>query len=179
MTFQEFYRKKCVPQLMKDLKLANVMQVPRLSKVVVSSSLKEATQDIKVLERVMEELALITGQRPVMTRAKKSIANFKLRKGMPIGCLATLRGRRMYEFVNRLFNIALPRTRDFRGVAAQGFDGRGNYTLGVAEQIVFPEIEFDRIDKVRGMNVTFVTTAGGDAEARALLRSLGMPFREN
>ena len=176
--FEQHY-KKCVPQLMKELKIENPMRVPRLMKVVVSSSLKEATQDVKVLDRASEEIAQITGQKPALSRAKKSIANFKLRKGMPIGCRVVLRGMKMYEFLNRLINVALPRMRDFRGVSPSGFDGRGNYTLGITEQIVFPEIDFDKVDKIRGMNITIVTSARKDAEARALLRLLGVPFREN
>lgn len=177
--FEGFYRKQCVLALMKERGYGNIMQVPRVEKVVVSSCLKEATQDSKLLDRASEELGQITGQRPVMTRAKKSIANFKLRKGMPIGCCVTLRKQQMYEFLNRLFNVVLPRYRDFRGVSPKGFDGRGNYTLGVKEQIVFPEINYDKIDRVRGMNITIVTTAKSDEEARALLKQLGMPFRES
>jgi large subunit ribosomal protein L5 len=164
--------------LVKELGFKNPFQVPRVKKVVVSSCLKEATQDAKVLERAAEELAQITGQRPVITRAKKSIANFKLRKGMPIGCAVTLRRRLMYEFLNRLFNVVLPRARDFRGVSGKSFDGRGSYTFGITEQIVFPEIEYDKIDKIRGMNITIVTTAKTDKEAKALLKTMGMPFRE-
>jgi large subunit ribosomal protein L5 len=176
--FEEYYKKKCVPALLKEGGYGNPLQVPKVEKVVVSSCLKEATQDIKVLERAAEELATITGQKPVVTRAKKSIANFKLRKGMPIGCMVTLRKRLMYEFLNRLVNVVLPRTRDFRGIPGKGFDGRGNYTLGITEQIVFPEIEYDKIDKIRGMNITIVTTAKTDKEAKALLKTMGMPFRE-
>ena len=177
--FEEFYKKKCIPVVMKELGIKNPMRAPHLTKVVVSSSLKEAVQDVKVLDRAVEEIGLITGQRPAITRAKKSIANFKLRQGVPIGCRVTLRGKRMYEFLNRLINVALPRTRDFRGVSPKGFDGRGNYTLGIVEQIVFAEIEYDKIDKTRGMNVTIVTTARTDHEGRTLLKALGMPFREN
>ena len=176
--YEGFYRKQCVPVLMKERGYGNIMQVPRVEKVVVSSCLKEATQDAKLLDRASEELSQITGQKPVITKAKKSIANFKLRKGMPIGCCVTLRKQQMYEFLNRLFNVVLPRYRDFRGVSLKGFDGRGNYTLGVKEQIVFPEIDYDKIDRVRGMNITIVTTAKSDEEARALLKQLGMPFRE-
>lgn len=177
--FEDFYRKSCVPALIKELGYKNPLQVPCVEKVVVSSCLKEATQDIKVLDRAAEELAQITGQRPIVTRAKKSIANFKLRKGMSIGCAVTLRKRLMYEFLNRLFNIVLPRTRDFRGVSDKSFDGRGNYTFGITEQIVFPEIDYDKIDKIRGMNITIVTTAKTDKEARVLLKTMGMPFRES
>jgi len=176
--FETFYKKTCVPALIKNHGYKNVMQVPRVEKVVISSCLKEATQDSKVVEKAVEEIAAISGQKPVVTRAKKSIANFKLRKGMPIGCAVTLRKQRMYEFLNRLFNVVLPRYRDFRGVTPKGFDGRGNYTLGVREQIVFPEINYDRIDKIRGMNITIVTSARTDDEARALLKQMGMPFRE-
>ena len=176
--FEVFYKKTCVPALVKDRGYKNIMQVPRVAKVVISSCLKEATQDSKVVEKAVEEVAAIAGQKPVITRAKKSIANFKLRKGMPLGCAVTLRKQRMYEFLNRLFNVVLPRYRDFRGVTPKGFDGRGNYTLGVREQIVFPEINYDRIDKIRGMNVTIVTTARTDDEARALLKQMGMPFRD-
>lgn len=176
MKFEDFYKKKCVPQLMKELGIQNPMRVPRMKKVVIASSIKEATQDAKILDRVLEEISQIAGQRAALTRARKSIANFKLRKGMPIGCRVTLRRRRMYEFLNRLINVTLPRTRDFRGVSGRGFDGRGNYTMGVVEQIVFPEIDYDKVDRIRGMNVTLVTTAKSDAEAKALLKSLGMPF---
>ncbi len=176
--FELFYKGPCVQTLMKELGFKNPLRVPRVEKVVISSSPKEATQDAKVLEKVSEELSLISGQKPVVTKAKKSIANFKLRKGMPIGCAVTLRRQRMYEFLNRLFNIVLPRTRDFRGVSPKGFDGRGNYTLGIWEQIVFPEIPYDKIDHIRGMNVTIVTSARTDLEGKALLKVLGMPFRE-
>lgn len=177
-SFESHFRKTIVPALMKDRGYKNVLQVPRVEKVVVSSCLKEAAQDVKVLDRAVEELAGITGQKPVVTKAKKSIANFKLRKGMPIGCMVTLRRRLMYEFLNRLFNVVLPRMRDFRGVPGKGFDGRGNYTLGITEQIVFPEIEYDKIDKIRGMNITIVTTAESDADAKLLLKTMGMPFKD-
>ncbi len=177
-SFERFYKKDCIPVLMKEFGFKNPLQVPRVDKVVVSSCLKEATQDPKVLEKTAAEITQITGQRPVITRAKKSIANFKLRQGMPIGCCVTLRRRRMYEFLNRFINVVLPRMRDFRGVSPKSFDGRGNYTLGLTEQIVFPEIEYDKIDKVRGMNITIATTARNDQEARVLLKTLGMPFRE-
>lgn len=176
--FEEFYKKSCVPGLLKDRGYKNLLQIPRVEKVVLSSCLKEATQDIKVLERAVQELGQIAGQRPVITKAKKSIANFKLRKGMPIGCMVTLRKKRMYEFLNRFLNLVLPRMRDFRGVSGKGFDGRGNYSLGITEQIVFPEIEYDKIDKIRGMNITIVTTAGTDPEAKALLKQMGMPFKD-
>lgn len=177
--FELSYRKTIVPALMQELGYKNINQVPKVEKVVVSSCLKEATQDARLLDKTAQELAQITGQKPVITKAKKSIANFKLRKGMPIGCVVTLRKRLMYEFLNRLFNVVLPRTRDFRGISDKSFDGRGSYTMGLAEQIVFPEIEYDKIDRIRGMNVTIVTTARTDKEARALLKSMGMPFRSN
>lgn len=177
--FETFYKKTCVPVLVKELGYKNLLQVPRVEKVVLSSCLKEATQDNKVVEKAVAELALITGQKPVVTRAKKSIANFKLRQGMPIGCCVTLRKQTMYEFLNRLFSVVIPRTRDFRGISDKCFDGRGNYTMGITEQIVFPEIDYDKIDKIRGMNITIVTTAKTDKEARALLKVMGMPFREN
>lgn len=177
-SFEAFFRKKCLPALMKEGGYTNLLEVPRVEKVVVSSCLKEATQDIKVLDRAAVEIAQITGQRPVITKAKKSISNFKLRKGVPIGLSVTLRRRLMYEFLNRLFNVVLPRMRDFRGVSGKSFDGRGNYTLGVTEQIVFPEIEYDKIDKIRGLNVTIVTTAATNDEARRLLKQMGMPFKD-
>ena len=177
--FEKTFKEKFIPELMKSQGYHTLQQVPRVEKVVVSSCLKEATQDSKLLEKASEELTLITGQKAVITRAKKSIANFKLRKGMPIGCCVTLRKQLMYEFLNRLFNVVLPRFRDFRGVSPKGFDGRGNYTLGVREQIVFPEINYDKIDRVRGMNITIVTTAKTDEEGRVLLKQMGMPFREN
>lgn len=177
--YREFYQKECVPKLMAQFQYKNPMTVPRLVKVVVSSTRKEAVSDIKVLDRVIEELEKITGQKPVQTRARKSIATFKLRTGMPIGCMVTLRGLKMYEFLNRLVNVALPRTRDFQGVSSSGFDGRGNYTLGIREQIIFPEVPYDKVDQIRGMNVTIVTTAKTDEEGRALLKHLGMPFKES
>lgn len=166
-----------VPGLMKEFGYTNCMQVPRLEKIVINTSMKEALQDVKVLETALEELMAITGQRPVMTRAKKSIANFKLRKGQAVGARVTLRKRMMYEFMNRFVNVALPRVRDFKGVSPHAFDGRGNYTIGLTEQIIFPEINFDKVTKVNGMNVTFCTSAATDGEARALLARLGMPFR--
>lgn len=176
--FEAFYKKQVIPALMRDLGYKNLLQVPRVEKVVVSSCLKEATQDSRILERVSAELGMITGQKPVITKARKSIANFKLRKGMPIGCAVTLRRVRMYEFLSRLINLVLPRTRDFRGIPGNSFDGRGNYTFGITEQIVFPEIDYDKIDKIRGMNITIVTTANTNAEAKALLKTMGMPFKE-
>jgi large subunit ribosomal protein L5 len=175
---KEKYQVELVPQLKKDLQLNNVMEVPRVEKVVVNMGLGEAIQNIKVLESAVQELTNIAGQKAVITKAKKSIATFKLREGMPIGCRVTLRRERAFEFLDRLINIALPRVRDFKGVSPKGFDGRGNYTLGIREEIIFPEIDFDKIDKVKGMNVTIVTTARTDEEGRALLAAMGMPFRK-
>ena len=171
------YQDEVVPQLMKDFSLKNIMQVPKLERIVVNMGLGEAVQNAKLVESATEELKAITGRKPVITRAKKSIAGFKLREGMPIGVMVTLRGERMYDFLDRLITIALPRTRDFKGISPKAFDGRGNYTLGVREQIIFPEINYDKIDKIKGMNITFVTTAETDEQGRALLKSLGMPFR--
>jgi large subunit ribosomal protein L5 len=175
---KEMYQTELVPQLLKDLQLKNVMEVPRIEKVVINMGLGEAIQNIKVLESAVDELSRLTGQKAVITKAKKSIATFKLREGMPIGCMVTLRRDRAYEFLDRLINVALPRVRDFKGVSSKAFDGRGNYTLGIREQIIFPEIDLDKIDKVKGLNVTIVTTARTDEEGRALLTSLGMPFRK-
>lgn len=172
------YNTEVVPAMMKEFNYSNVMQVPRLEKIVINTSLKEAIQNIKVLEAAAEELAQITGQRPAIRRAKKSIANFKLRAGMPIGAMVTLRRERMFEFFDRLISVAIPRIRDFRGVSPKAFDGRGNYSLGISEQIIFPEINYDKVNKVTGMNITFVTTARSDQEARALLAHLGIPFRQ-
>lgn len=172
------YRAVVVPALMKQFGLKNVMEVPRLEKIVVNMGLGEAVQNGKIVESAAAELAAITGQKPVVTRAKKSIATFKLREGMPIGAMVTLRRDRMWEFLDRLVSLALPRVRDFKGVSGKAFDGRGNYTLGVREQIVFPEIDYDRIDKIKGMNISFVTTARTDEHGRALLSLLGMPFRQ-
>ena len=171
------YKKEIVPALMKDFGYGNVMQVPRITKVSVNMGLGEAVRDPKILESAVVELAKITGQKPVLTMAKKSIATYKLREGMPIGCTVTLRRERMWEFLDRLVNIALPRVRDFRGVPAK-MDGRGNYSLGLKEQIIFTEIDYDRVDKMRGMNITFVTTAPNDEQCKALLAHLGMPFRK-
>lgn len=176
-TFERNYIDKCVPALTERFGFKNRMEVPKLVKIVINTCLKEALQDIKVLETAAEEIAAITGQRPVLTRSKKSIANFKLRAGVPIGARVTLRGRNMYEFMNRLVNVALPRVRDFKGVSNRSFDGRGNYTLGLTEQSLFPEINFDKITKVNGMNITFVTTARTDEAGKALLQLMGMPFR--
>ena len=174
---KELYQNELVPRLIKELQLKNVMEVPRVEKVVVNMGLGEAIQNVKILESAAEELSRITGQKAVITRAKKSIATFKLREGMPIGVMVTLRGEQMYDFLDRLVSLALPRTRDFKGISPKAFDGRGNYTLGIREQIVFPEINYDKIDRIKGMNVTLVTTAETDEQGRALLKSLGMPFR--
>jgi large subunit ribosomal protein L5 len=171
------FEKEVRPALMKEFELDNPMAVPRLHKVVVNMGVGEATQNPKLLDPAVNELAQITGQKPVITKAKKSIAAFKVREGMPIGTMVTLRGDRMYEFLDRLMNVALPRVRDFRGVSTKSFDGRGNYTLGLRDQLVFPEIDYSKIEKSKGMNVTIVTTAGTDDQARALLKHLGMPFR--
>lgn len=168
---------KIAEQLKGELGFGNIFQVPRVEKVVLNMGLGEAIQNAKVLDSATEELATITGQRPVVTRARKAIANFKLREEMPIGAMVTLRGSRMYEFLDRLLSIALPRVRDFKGVSDRCFDGRGNYSLGISEQIIFPEIDIDKIDKVKGMTITIVTTARSDNEGKALLRALGMPFR--
>lgn len=172
-----FYRQQIVPELIGKLGYKNVMQVPKLSKIVLNMGLGEAIQNIKVLDSAMEELALIAGQKPVVRRARKSIASFKLRAGMPIGCTVTLRGDRMYDLFTRLVNIALPRLRDFRGVSGKAFDGRGNYSLGIKEHIIFPEIDYDKIDRIQGLNITVVTNAETDEEGKELLRLLGMPFR--
>ncbi len=175
---QKYYRDTAVPSLQKEFGYGNVMQVPRLQKIVLNTSLKEATQNVKLLETAAEELALITGQKAEIRRSRKSIANFKLRENQPIGARVTLRGHRMWEFLDRLVNVALPRVRDFRGVNPKAFDGRGNYSLGITEQIIFPEINYERVTKITGMNIAFVTTAGNDTEGRALLRALGIPFRQ-
>lgn len=172
------YAKEIVPALMKEFGYASIMQVPRIQKVVVNMGLGEALANAKLIDSAVEQLAAITGQKPVVTRARKSIANFKLREGQPIGTMVTLRHDRMFEFLDRLLSIALPRVRDFKGVSTKAFDGAGNYTLGVREQIIFPEISYDAVDKIKGMNVTVVTTAKTDEECRALLRHLGMPFRQ-
>jgi large subunit ribosomal protein L5 len=173
----ERYLSEIAPALMKEFGLANAMAVPKLHKVVVNMGVGEATQNAKLMETAVAELAAICGQKPVVTKAKKSIAAFKLRENMPIGVCVTLRGDRMYEFVDRLLNVVLPRVRDFRGVSPKSFDGRGNYTLGLRDQIIFPEIDYAKVDKPKGMNVTLVTTARNDEQARALLKYLGMPFR--
>ena len=174
----EHFNKKVVPELMQEFKYKNSMQVPRLKKIVISMCLKEATSDMKVMDRAFEELSTITGQKPKLTRSKKSIAAFKLREGMPLGAVATLRNQRMYEFLDRFTNVALPRVRDFRGLPTTGFDGAGNYSMGVKEQIIFPDINYEKVDKIRGMNVIFVTTAKSDKEGFQLLEKLGIPFRK-
>lgn len=174
---KDLYFSQVLPSLKQKLGYTNVMQVPRLSKIVVNMGLGEGATNAKLLESGAEELGLITGQKPVVTRARKSIANFKLREGMTIGCAVTLRGERMYEFFDRLVNVALPRVRDFRGISDRSFDGRGNYSLGIREHIIFPEINLDKVDQVKGFTVSMVTSAKTDREGRALLRALGMPFR--
>jgi len=174
---QDHYKAEVVPKLKTKFGYRNVMQVPRLSKVIVNMGLGDAIENIKVIDSAAEEIGVITGQRPVVTKARKSIANFKLRAGVPIGVMVTLRRERMYHFLDKLMAIALPRVRDFKGVTPKGFDGRGNYTLGVKEQIIFPEVNYDKIDKIRGMNITIVTTARTDEEGLELLRLMGMPFR--
>jgi large subunit ribosomal protein L5 len=172
------YQKEVAPAVSKEFEITNPMAVPRLEKIVVNMGMGEAIANAKILDTAADELRAITGQKPVVTKAKKSIASFKLRQGMPIGVMVTLRGERMYEFFDRLVSIALPRVRDFRGVSPKAFDGRGNYTLGVREQLIFPEIDFNKVDKTRGMNISIVTTARNDEQARALLKHLGMPFRQ-
>jgi large subunit ribosomal protein L5 len=174
---RERYRREITPALMRDLGCTNRLALPRLEKIVINMGLGEATQNPKILDSAVEELAAIAGQKPVITRAKKAIANFKLREGMPIGAMVTLRGERMYEFFDRLVNVALPRVRDFKGVPDRAFDGRGNYSLGLREQVIFPEISLDKVDKIKGLTVVICTTARTDAEGKALLRALGMPFR--
>ena len=173
------YAKDVVPALRKQFGYKNPMAVPKVEKIVINMGLGEATQNVKIVDAGADELGRITGQKPVVTRAKKSIAQFKVRKGMPIGAMVTLRGERMYEFLDRLISIALPRVRDFKGVSARGFDGRGNFTLGLKDQLIFPEIDYLKVDKARGMNISVVTTAKTDEEARTLLKLLGMPFRQS
>ncbi len=179
LSMRERYRTEVVPALMKEFGYKNVMQVPRVAKVIVNMGVGDAIQNPKALDNAVAELAVVTGQHPVVTKAKKSIAAFKVRTGMKIGCKVTLRGERMYSFLERLFNVALPRVRDFRGVSVKSFDGRGNYSLGVREQLIFPEVEYDKVEKIRGMDVVIVTTAETDEEGRGLLSALGMPFRES
>ena len=176
MRLEERYTKEIKDALMKKFEYKSVMQIPKLDKVVINIGLGEAKENSKVVDYAMNDLALITGQRPVVTKAKKSVASFKVREGMNIGCKVTLRGSKMYEFVDRLFNAALPRVRDFRGINPNSFDGRGNYSLGIKEQLIFPEIDYDKIDKIRGMDIIFVTTAHTDEEARELLTLMGAPF---
>jgi len=175
----EQYKKEVAPSLMEQFGYRSVMAVPKLAKVVINMGVGEAITDAKLMDQAVEELTMIAGQKPVVTKARKSIANFKLRAGMSIGCRVTLRGRRMYEFIDRLVNLALPRVRDFRGVSPRSFDGRGNYTLGIRDQLIFPEINYAKVQKVKGMNICIVTTASTDEEGRALLAGLGMPFRKN
>ena len=175
---KDIYLKEIVPALKKEFNYRNIMEIPKMEKIVINMGLGEAIQNIKLLDSASSELSLIAGQKPVTTRAKKSIATFKLRQGMPIGCMVTLRSERMYDFLDRLVNVALPRVRDFRGVSAKSFDGRGNYALGIKEHIIFPEIDYDKIDRIKGMNVVVVTTAKKDEEAKALLKLLGMPFKD-
>ena len=175
---QERYKQEVVPALTKEFSYGNVMQVPRIQKIVLNIGLGEALQNAKAIDAAVADLTAITGQKPVVTRAKKSVANFKLRQGQAIGAMVTLRGARMYEFLDRLINVALPRIRDFRGVNRRSFDGRGNYSIGLREQIMFPEIDYDRVDKLRGLEISIVTTARTDAEGYALLKQFGMPFRD-
>ena len=175
---KDYYYNECVPALKEEFGYTNIMQVPKLEKIVLNMGLGEAVQNPKIVEGAAQELTLIAGQKAVVTNAKKSIAGFKLREGMPIGCRVTLRGEKMYDFFSKLVNIALPRVRDFRGVTPKAFDGRGNYSLGVKEQIIFPEIDYDKIDKIKGLNISIVTTAPTNAEGLSLLRLMGMPFRK-
>lgn len=173
----EIYKNDIIPKLRNDFGYDNIMQVPKILKVVVNMGLGEAIQNVKILDSATAEIGTITGQKPVVTKAKKSIAAFKLREGMPIGCMVTLRRDTMYEFLDRLLNVSLPRVRDFKGISGKAFDGKGNYTLGIKEQLIFPEINYDTVDKIKGMNITIVTSAKTDEEGRALLKYLGMPFR--
>ena len=172
------YRNEIAPAIAKDFNIENPMAIPRIEKVVINMGMGESIANAKILDVAVEELRVITGQKPVVTKAKKSIASFKLRQGMNIGAMVTLRGERMYEFLDRLISVALPRVRDFRGISGKAFDGRGNYTLGIREQLIFPEIDFNKVDKTRGMNISIVTTAKNDEQSRALLKALGMPFRQ-
>jgi len=175
---QSLYNEQVAPQLKEKFNYQNVHQIPKLKKIVLNMGLGEAIQNIKIIDSAVEELMMIAGQRPVITRARKSIAAFKLREGMPIGCMVTLRRGRMYDFFNKLVNVALPRVRDFRGISAKAFDGAGNYSLGIKEQIIFPEIDYDKIDKIKGMNISIITSAKSDEEGRELLTLMGMPFRK-
>jgi large subunit ribosomal protein L5 len=173
------YNEKIVPKLMEQFGFTNIHQVPKLTKITINRGLGEASQNAKALEASIKEIAIITGQRPVVTRARKAIAGFKIREGMPVGIMVTLRGDRMYAFADRLINLALPRIRDFRGISPKSFDGRGNYTLGLKDQLIFPEVDYDSVDKSRGMDISIITTATTDEAGRALLKEFGMPFREN
>ena len=173
---QEKYEKEIIPAMIEKFGYKNIMEVPRLEKIVINMGVGEAKENQKVLEAAVNDLTLIAGQKPILTRAKKSVANFKIRENMPLGCKVTLRGEKMYEFADRLINLALPRVRDFRGINPNAFDGRGNYALGIKEQLIFPEVEYDKVDKVRGMDIIFVTTANTDEEARELLKLFNMPF---
>ena len=173
---QELYKNEVVPELVKKINYKSVMQAPKLEKIVINMGVSDVRDNSKALEFAMRDLSIITGQKPIITKAKKSIAGFKIREGMEIGCKVTLRSEKMYDFVDKLFNVALPRVRDFKGLSPNSFDGRGNYTMGVKEQLIFPEIEYDKIDKIRGMDIIFVTTANTDEEAKEMLRLLGMPF---
>ncbi|HIU25800.1 MAG TPA: 50S ribosomal protein L5 [Candidatus Copromorpha excrementigallinarum] len=175
---RELYKNDVFPSLMEQFKYENTMQVPKLEKVTLNMGLGEAKENAKIMESAIEEISLITGQRPVVTKAKKSIANFKVRQGMPVGAKVTLRGENMYYFIDKLFNIALPRVRDFKGVSRNSFDGRGNYSMGIKEQLIFPEINYDKVDTIKGMNIVFTTTARTDEEAAALLAGLGLPFEK-
>jgi large subunit ribosomal protein L5 len=177
-TLKALYLEKVVPKLMEQFQYQNVHQVPKVIKVTMNRGLGEAAQNAKAMEASLSEIGIITGQKPVVTRAKKAIAGFKIRQGMPVGIMVTLRADRMYSFLNRLINLSLPRIRDFRGVSPKSFDGRGNYTLGLREQLIFPEVEYDSVDQVRGMDISIITTAQTDEEGRALLKELGMPFRD-
>jgi len=175
--FKTFYDETVVPKLNEKFNYTNPMQVPKIEKIVINMGLGEAIHNIKIIDSAVEEMKQISGQQPVVTRAKKSIASFKLREGMPIGCMVTLRKKRMYDFLNKLVNVALPRVRDFRGISGKAFDGAGNYSLGVKEQLIFPEIEYDKIDKIKGLNVSIVTTAKSNEEGKELLKLMGMPFK--
>ena len=174
---KEHYKEEVIPVLMKEFEYKNRMEVPKLEKIIVNMGLGEAIQNIKIIDNAVQELSVIVGQKPVVTKARKSIATFKLRKGMSIGCMVTLRGDRMYEFFDRLANVALPRVRDFRGISPKSFDGRGNFSMGIVEQFIFPEVDYDKIDKVRGMNIVIVTSAKTDDEGRQLLKLMGIPFK--
>ena len=175
---KSYYEKEIVPKLVETFKYSNMMQVPKLEKVVLNMGMGEAIHNMKLLDAAVDELMTISGQKPIITRAKKSIAAFKLREGMPIGCMVTLRKNRMYDFVNKLVNVALPRVRDFRGISGKALDGNGNYSLGIKEHMIFPEIDFDKIDRIKGMNITIVTSATNDEEGKELLKLLGMPFKK-